>query len=168
MSSCAVSSCTCFPKASFAFATSASWQTADAPRCCHYVSHYLAQFHRRSNQKPLSSGNRILFGAAPSAANRWPSSNDRCLQHLYLAPFNFHKTRVSRASGFLLTAFRTRAPTLCSAPLCSPRARLRKSTSVIRDQSRRAQTVSRRLLSILTVVGGGPMAVNSNCSQDCA
>jgi hypothetical protein len=39
---------------------------------------------------------------------------------------------------------------------------------VIRDQSRRAQTVSRRLLSILTVVGGGPMAVNSNCSQDCA
>jgi hypothetical protein len=33
-----------------------------------------------------------------------------------------------------LVLFRTRAPILCSAPLGSPRARLRKSTSVIRPQ----------------------------------
>jgi hypothetical protein len=60
-------------------------------------------------------------------------ARSRQLQHLSFAAFNLHKARVRRASGFLLTLFRTRAPTFCSAPLYSPRARLRKSTSVIRD-----------------------------------
>ncbi len=32
------------------------------------------------------------------------------LQHLSLAPFNLHKTRVHRASGFLLTAFSNARP----------------------------------------------------------
>jgi hypothetical protein len=43
---------------------------------------------------------------------------DSCqLQHLSLAPFNLHKTRVRRASGFLLTAFSNARPILYSAPL---------------------------------------------------
>jgi hypothetical protein len=47
-----------------------------------------------------------------------------------------HKARVRRASGFLLTAFsNARPPIVCSAPLSSPRARLRKSTSVTREQA---------------------------------
>ncbi|MGA8619734.1 MAG: hypothetical protein WB660_14605, partial [Candidatus Sulfotelmatobacter sp.] len=32
------------------------------------------------------------------------------LQHLSLAPFNLHKDRVRRASGFLLTAFSNARP----------------------------------------------------------
>ena len=58
------------------------------------------------------------------------------LQHLFLAPFNLHKDRVRRTSGFLLTAFSNARPILCSAPHRSVRARLRKSTSVTRNQSR--------------------------------
>jgi hypothetical protein len=39
------------------------------------------------------------------------SRNDsRQLQHLSLAPFNLHKFRVRRASGFLLTAFSNATP----------------------------------------------------------
>ena len=37
-------------------------------------------------------------------------TDSRQLQHLYLAPFNFHKTRVRRAIGFLLTAFSNARP----------------------------------------------------------
>src|SRR5439155_1849958 len=76
MSSCAVSCCICSPRALFAFATSASLPTADAPRYCHYASQRLAQFHRRSNYKPPPPRNRTLFGVAPSVADRWRSSND--------------------------------------------------------------------------------------------
>ncbi|MFY9843341.1 MAG: hypothetical protein WAK23_09545, partial [Terriglobales bacterium] len=36
----------------------------------------------------------------------------RQLQHLSLAPFNLHKARVRRASGFLLTAFSNARPNL--------------------------------------------------------
>ena len=187
MSSCAASCCIYSPRALFAFATSASWPTADAPRYCHYASQRLAQFHRRSNYKPSPPRNRTLFGVAPSVADRWRSSNDlpllnsnfvlhqcwslmphesarpqlensarftvrrprppapdpippassvtpfsaidsrphalvhrllhfcadsRQLQHLSLAPFNLHKARVRRASGFLLTAFSNARPNL--------------------------------------------------------
>jgi hypothetical protein len=45
---------------------------------------------------------------------------DSCqLQHLSFAPFNLHKSRVRRASGFLLTAFSNARPTLmfCSTQL---------------------------------------------------
>jgi hypothetical protein len=64
-----------------------------------------------------------------------PCRNSGQLQHLPLAPFNLHNDRVRRASGFLLTAFSNARPILCSAPHYSPRARLRKSTSVTRLES---------------------------------
>jgi hypothetical protein len=57
-------------------------------------------------------------------------ADSRQLQHLCLTPFNLHKARVRRASGFLLTAFSNARPN----PLFrSPRARLRKSTSVTQE-----------------------------------
>ena len=56
------------------------------------------------------------------------------LQNLSLAPLNLHKARVPRASGFLLMAFSNARPhpLLCSTQLTT--ARLRKSTSVTREQ----------------------------------
>src|SRR6266702_2679033 len=67
---------TCSPRASSASATSASSPTAGAPHYCRYASQHWTQFHRRLNQKPPPLRNRTLFGAAPSVADRWPSSND--------------------------------------------------------------------------------------------
>jgi hypothetical protein len=37
-------------------------------------------------------------------------ADSRQLQHLFLTPFNLHKARVRRASGFLLTAFSNATP----------------------------------------------------------
>jgi hypothetical protein len=51
-------------------------------------------------------------------------ADSRQLQHLFLAPFNLHKGRVRRASGFLLTAFSNARLIHYSAPHRSPRARL--------------------------------------------
>jgi hypothetical protein len=186
MSSCAASCYTCSPRASSASATSASSQTDGDLRYCRYASQHSAQFHPRPNQKLPPLRNHTLFGAAPSVADRWPSSNDsqphnsnsvlhhywprlheiirphpapsahcrasrrsvsllppdivflsppsltsaidsslhRCtgcysgslddsreLLHPPLAPFNLHKSRVRRASGFFLTAFSNPTPT---------------------------------------------------------
>ena len=185
MSSCAASYFTCCPGASSASATSASSPTETAPPCCHGASPLSTPLHRKTNRKPrpLLLGTRC--GAVPSAADRWPSSNDsprhnsnsvlhrswprlheitrphtalsprfsasrrsvspfhpdifflslprltsaidssllRCagcysigladsreLLHPSLAPFNLHKSRVRRASGFLLTAFSNATP----------------------------------------------------------
>ncbi len=185
MSSSVASYFTCSPRASSASATSASWLTEGAPPCCHGASPLSTPLHRKTNRK-----RRLLLlptrcGVAPSAADRWPSSNDsqrhnsnsvlhhswprlheitrphtarsacfrascrsvsplhadifflslprlpsainssllRCarssatgldhsrqLLHPSLAPFNLHKSRVRRASGFLLTAFSNTTP----------------------------------------------------------
>jgi hypothetical protein len=176
---------TCSPRASSASATSASSPTAGAPSCCHSASPLFTPFHRKTNRKPRPLLQRTRCGAVPSAADRWPSSNDsprhnsnfvlhrswsrlheitrpqpqllapfsalrgsvspspldtflipqnrfrfkhhfalaharRLLRHgprplrqllqTSLAPFNFHKYRVRRASGFLLTAFSNATP----------------------------------------------------------
>src|ERR1035437_1533165 len=76
MSSCAASSCICFPRASCVSVTSAFLRTGGAPLSFRCASQHWAQFHRRPNQKPPPPRNRTLFGAAPSVADRWPSSND--------------------------------------------------------------------------------------------
>src|SRR5438128_12548711 len=76
MSSCAVSYCICSPRASFAFATSASSPIGGALRCCHFAWQHSAQFHPRPDQKLPPLRNRTLFGAAPTVADRWRSSND--------------------------------------------------------------------------------------------
>src|SRR5580704_7681871 len=77
MSSCAVSCCTCFPKALSAFATLASSLTGDellsCPSAFNYSEHYS---HRRPNQQPPLPRNRAHFGSVPSVAERWWSSRD--------------------------------------------------------------------------------------------
>ena len=185
MSSCAASYFTCCPGASSASATSASSPTETAPPCCHGASPLSTPLHRKTNRKPRLLLLPTRCGVAPSAADRWPSSNDSpphnsnsvlhhswprlheitrphtarsarfracrrrvsplppdivflfppwltsaidsswhtcagcyssglddsCeLLHPSLAPFNLHKSRVRRASGFLLTAFSNATP----------------------------------------------------------
>src|SRR6202162_6221792 len=76
MSSCTASSCICSPRALFASATSASWPTEGAPPCCHGASPLFTPLHRKTNRKPRPLLQRTRCGAVPSAADRWPSSND--------------------------------------------------------------------------------------------
>jgi hypothetical protein len=80
MSSCAVSCCTCFPKALSAFATLASSPTGGAPLSSRSAFNYSEQYsHRRPNQKPPLPRNRVHFGSVPSVAERWWSSRDLLL-----------------------------------------------------------------------------------------
>src|ERR1039458_1363884 len=77
MSSCAASCCTCFPKASSAFATSASWLTGDVPLSCRFAFNCSVRYSNRTQNKkrPLPM-NRALFGSVPSVAGPWSSSRD--------------------------------------------------------------------------------------------
>ena len=59
--------------------------------------------------------------------------DSRELLHPSLAPFNLHKSRVHRASGFLLTAFSNATPQAFFSLEHLFRRRVRKSTSVTRD-----------------------------------
>src|SRR6266571_7397186 len=79
MSFCVASCYICSPRASFASATSASSPIGGTPPCCRYASLHWAQFHRRPSQKLPPLRNRNLFGAAPTVADRWRSSNDLLL-----------------------------------------------------------------------------------------
>src|SRR6266576_2330808 len=67
---------TCSPRASSASATSASSPTQGVPPCCHGASPLFTPLHRKTNRKPRPLLHRTRCGAVPSAANRWPSSND--------------------------------------------------------------------------------------------
>ena len=61
-------------------------------------------------------------------AGCYSSSPDdsRELLHSWLAPFNLHKSRVRRASGFLLTAFSNATPHTFFQPSALPASRLKK------------------------------------------
>jgi hypothetical protein len=61
--------------------------------------------------------------------------DSRELLHPSLAPFNLHKSRVRRASGFLLTAFSNTTPLTSFSLEHSSRRRVRKNTSVIQPES---------------------------------
>src|SRR3984893_291408 len=67
---------TCFPRASSASATSASSPTEGAPPCCHGASPLSTPLHRNMNRKRRSLLQRTRCGAVPTAADRWPFSND--------------------------------------------------------------------------------------------
>src|SRR6267143_4562333 len=77
MSSCADFSCTCSPRGSCVFATSASWPTADAPLRCRSAFSYSLRDQRRKPAKTLQPLMvRKIFGAVPSAVAPWWSLND--------------------------------------------------------------------------------------------
>src|SRR5438045_3119156 len=67
---------TCSPRASSASATSASSPIEGAPPCCLSASPLSTPTHRKTNRKPRPALPRTRCGAVPSAAARWPSSND--------------------------------------------------------------------------------------------
>jgi hypothetical protein len=70
--------------------------------------------------------------------------DSRELLHPLLAPFNLHRPRVRRASGFLLTAFSNATPHTFFSLEHLSRRRLRKSTSVIRAESHESQATEQR------------------------
>ena len=76
MSFCVASYFTCSPRASSASATSASSPTEAALLSCRCASLLSTPLHRKTNRKlrPLQPCTRC--GSVPSAADRWPSSND--------------------------------------------------------------------------------------------
>ena len=63
-------------RASSASATSASSPTEGAPPCCHGASPLSTPLHRKTNRKHRPLLQSTHCGAVPSAADRWPSSND--------------------------------------------------------------------------------------------
>jgi len=125
MSSCAASYSICSPRASFVSVTSAFLPTAAAPRYCRYASQHSAQFHRRSNQKLPPPSNRTLFGAAPTVADQWWSSNDllllnsnSVLHHCRsLLPHQTARPQLENSARF--TAPRPRPPCSRREPRCA-------------------------------------------------
>src|SRR6266566_8610258 len=67
---------TCSPRASSASATSASSPIEGAPPYCHAASPLSTPLHRKTTPKPQPLRQHPRCGAVPSAADRWPSSND--------------------------------------------------------------------------------------------
>src|ERR1035437_8816241 len=89
MSSCAASCCTCFPKASSAFATSASSPRSSSPFAppapsppgggplsCHFAGKPLQWFSRKPNHQPPPPRKQDRFGSVPTVEGRWWSSRN--------------------------------------------------------------------------------------------
>src|SRR5580704_14204381 len=153
MSSCAASCCICFPRASFVSATSVSLPTADAPLYCRCASQHCAQF-RCPNQKPPLK-NRTLFGAAPSVADPWRSSNDLPLLksnfalHHGCSQLRHETARPQLEISARLTALRPRPP--CSRPdpyfppFFTPSSTVDSSSHTLTDLLLRFRADSRQL-----------------------
>src|SRR5882757_4005543 len=77
MNSCGASCCTCFPTASYASATSASWPTGAVPLSCLFAFSSSAR-HRQQSKTRQAPRTRtpLIFGSAPSVLDRWWSSRD--------------------------------------------------------------------------------------------
>src|SRR5205807_7806801 len=72
----------------------------------------LPHFNRPSGREIREKQWRHILRTSTSKNEALHCADSRQLQHLSFAPFNFHKARVRRASGFLLTAFSTACPNL--------------------------------------------------------
>src|SRR5882762_3486669 len=75
MNSYVASCCTCFPTASYAYATSASWPTGAVPLSCRFAFRCSAR-HRKQSKTPPAPRTPLIFGSAPSVLDRWWSSRD--------------------------------------------------------------------------------------------
>ena len=106
MNSCVASSCTCYPKVSYAFAILVSWPIGDAPLSCRYAFTCLARHNNRRRIKmPLA---RTVSGVVPSVVDRWWSSkglrlrkSNFVLHHCSLLP---HETPLSNPNPSRLSA----------------------------------------------------------------
>jgi hypothetical protein len=113
MERCRTSSCTCSPKVSYAFATSVSWPTGDAPLCSRFAFSCSARYKNpqpiRTSPPPMT---RTTLGAAPSVVDGWWSSKGSRLQksnfvlHRCSLP---HETTLSNSNPSRVSA--------CSLPL---------------------------------------------------
>src|SRR5579859_2079949 len=103
-----------------------------SPKCVSLPSRHLfsipAQVHFRHR----------LVSAQCAASFSTRLDGSRELLHLSLAPFNLHRYRVRRASGFLLTAFSNATPHTFLSLEHSSRRRVRKSTNVIQERRMRS------------------------------
>ena len=75
MNSYVASCCTCFPTASYASATSASWPTGAVPLSCRFAFRCSARHRKQSKTRPAPR-TPLIFGSAPSVLDRWWSSRD--------------------------------------------------------------------------------------------
>src|SRR5215470_2759313 len=113
MTSCDASCCTCFPKVSCAFVTSASWRIGSELLSCRCAFNCSMQHNNRGpNKMPLT---QTTFGAALSVADRWWSSKDSPLQKSNCA---LHRGSPPRHEGTFSNSKSSRASTCC-APLRS-------------------------------------------------
>ena len=106
MNSCVASSCTCYPKVSYAFAILVSWPIGDAPLSCRYVFTCLARHKsRRRIKMPLA---RTASGVVPSVVDRWWSSKGSPLRKSNFAPHHGsllpHETPLSNPNPSRLSA----------------------------------------------------------------
>src|ERR1022692_1191286 len=77
MSSSPASCYTCSPKASSAFATSASSPTGGRPLSCHFAARRWMRYRRRRpRHQHLRPRNHVRFGSVPTVAGPWWSSRD--------------------------------------------------------------------------------------------
>jgi len=110
---------TCSPRASSASATSAFSPTEGAPPCCHGASPLFTPLHRKTNRKRRPLLHRTRCGAVPSAADRWPSSNDSPRHN---SNFVLHRSRsqlheITRPQPQLLARFSALRRSLSPSPL---------------------------------------------------
>ena len=111
MNSCADFYCTCSPKVSCAFETSASSPTANVPPLCHFVFNCSVPHHRPSKRSPPPVP--AIFALAPNAVVRWWSlkglrqlKSNSVLPRLRLPllhDITIYITKLSRASARYLS-----------------------------------------------------------------
>src|SRR5271166_2439992 len=132
MSFCAASCCTCFPKASSAFATSAFSPTGGGPLSCHFAGKLSQWFSRKPNQKPPLPRKPDRFGSVPTVAGPWWSSRGlRRLRsssvHHPFSPEPPHETTFQLSHSVPLTTARRGVPCLPpnkrSVPNLGPKSR---------------------------------------------
>src|SRR5882724_10528745 len=130
MNSCAASSCTCFRKASCAFATSHSSPTGAAPLFCRFAFICSAR-HSRPSKRYQPTMTRTIFNSAPNVVDRlWsskglllPRSNFVLLPPSSLLP---HETILYNTKPFRASA---RSVSLCLLLLQTASSRLLECSS---------------------------------------
>src|SRR5271166_6643259 len=126
MSSCAASCFTCFPVASCASVTSASWPTGNALRSCHYASAYSRVQHKTYSQphrllpivRTLPHSGTARFAAAPcTSSSGSPRLNCFCFARHPILDYALHETTSPSSTSPLAAA--------CTDSLCLAWLRLR-------------------------------------------
>ena len=117
MSSCVASSCTCCPKASFAFATLVFSPTADAPLSYRFAfKDSTPTSHRAPSPKPPLPRSPCRFGSVPNVVVLWWLSRDLPLpnSNSALHPFSQESPRETKISSSLARCASPPVAVVCS------------------------------------------------------